>query len=1014
MATPLILLPGDEVPEGQLPATSSNPLKLGPGLRLLSQSSSTPASNHVLTATQAGLLATDAKRNTVSLMPSANRRYIPTNNDLIIAQIHHSSADYFHCVVTPHTAQALLGQLSFEGATKKTRPMLKQGELVYARVLSVGVGAGAEVELTCVNPATGKAEPGGLGPLVGGMVYDVSTGMAARLIRASSSSAEENDAVEGLVVLAELGKKLESIGGFEIAVGRNGKVWLDCSNAGDSAVKATVAIGRCLQGTDERNLNTTDQRKLVSKVLREMNLGLFCRTVHIDANNFVAWLFILTLVPAVPMGQNSSQPTGLDDMSDDMLPEIPYHQPAKDGKKKKSRSSKPKAVASATDAGNGEATPSQHVDLPSSGKRKRPSEPEHKKKRKKHQASENHVEEDAGPINVKGSLQISKNEVTEVSPNGWEQPAASQPKETSSEKPSKSPTEVDEKAVPTTPPASQPVDAGPTPDSQPKGAPARGGKEKKIRGSRPGGKNNLKVGFFVPEEVAKLEDFKLRFCTVNKVPGAIFDEMVQHSERANVGEFPGPADVITKTEFWNRIYAILPDRDRRSVYRFMRRHFQESGQKPHEWTEEQDKELIALFEKHGPKWALVAKMIGRSDDDVTQRWKNRLEHRDTMRRGAWSEAELRELLEFMQATWVSHSTLNIPDAGKDLYAMDEKLIPWGAASTAMNHVRSRQQCADKWRKIRRNVMKDRASGNPDAVFDPAAAAKKNARWNVRYASNGKSNEFVEDDDSDDSDEGGSNIPVTPPSAPRHGPVAEQQSMTHSPAEGENDPEEEPSPVSQNGVAQDHESDDAAESESEVAEPTAAGESPTSFPAPSTPQATSDVVTPRSEKRKKDEERTSPVENEKTKTATKSKKRKHSETEPEVEPDDPSSLARKQKREKKRKKKEAKQRARAEAEQRENEGQAQDTPEMKTKKSKEKCKSTQESQITQEASDNDLASVAVETEIPRKDKKERKKQKKKDKENKRRKSEQAEPEAAQSPKKKKRKSKKAARQSTGDV
>lgn len=46
--------------------------------------------------------------------------------------------------------------------------------------------------------------------------------------------------------------------------------------------------------------------------------SLFCRTVHIDANNFVAWLFILTLVPAVPMGQNSSQPTGLDDMSDDM------------------------------------------------------------------------------------------------------------------------------------------------------------------------------------------------------------------------------------------------------------------------------------------------------------------------------------------------------------------------------------------------------------------------------------------------------------------------------------------------------------------------------------------------------------------------------------------------------------------------------------------------------------------------------------------------------------------------
>ena len=274
MSTPLILLPGDEVPSDHLPATNSNPLKLGPGLRLLSQPSAKgTASKHVLTATQAGLVTTDAKRNTVSLLSFSNRRYIPTPNDLIIAQIHHSSPDYFHCMVTPHTAHALLGQLSFEGATKKTRPMLKPGELVYARVSSVGLGAGAEVELTCVNPATGKAEPGGLGPLVGGMVFDVSTGLAARLLRASSSSADQNDAVDGLVILSELGKKLEGLGGFEIAVGRNGKVWVDCSNAGESAVKATIAIGRCLQVTDEHNLNLNDQKKLVTRILRDMKLG---------------------------------------------------------------------------------------------------------------------------------------------------------------------------------------------------------------------------------------------------------------------------------------------------------------------------------------------------------------------------------------------------------------------------------------------------------------------------------------------------------------------------------------------------------------------------------------------------------------------------------------------------------------------------------------------------------------------------------------------------------------------
>jgi len=274
MTAPSILLPGDDVPSDVLQSTASTPLRLGPGLRLLSQGQSTASKtspSHAVTATHAGLLSTDPKRNAVSVLSFPNHRYIPTPNDLVIAQVHHSSQDYFHCVITPHTPHALLGQLAFEGATKKTRPMLKTGDLVYARVLSVGVGAGSEVELTCVNPATGKAEPGGLGPLAGGMVFDISTGLAARLMRGGSSSA---DGAAGVVVLDELGKKLESHGGFEIAVGRNGKVWVDCSGSGDVAVKATVAIGRCLSETDERNLDPTEQRKLVSKILREMKIEI--------------------------------------------------------------------------------------------------------------------------------------------------------------------------------------------------------------------------------------------------------------------------------------------------------------------------------------------------------------------------------------------------------------------------------------------------------------------------------------------------------------------------------------------------------------------------------------------------------------------------------------------------------------------------------------------------------------------------------------------------------------------
>ncbi|KAK2793969.1 exosome non-catalytic core subunit rrp40 [Onygenales sp. PD_12] len=280
--TPTLLLPGD--PIRQQPQPPSNPpIKLSTGLRLLKTSPPTtspptpkqkqnqPPTPIIITPTKPGLLTTDTKRNTCTLTTFSHRRYTPTANDLVIAQIHHSSPDYFHCTLSPHTPHAFLAQLAFEGATRKTRPQLKAGEIVYARVLSTGVGAGGEVELTCVNPATGKAEPGGLGPLVGGMVFEVSTGLAERLMMKAGEG--------GVVVLEELGRRLEGMGGFEVAVGKNGRVWVDCSPvAGAGAggpevrVKVMVVIGRCLREVDENGLGVQEQKMVVGRVLREVGL----------------------------------------------------------------------------------------------------------------------------------------------------------------------------------------------------------------------------------------------------------------------------------------------------------------------------------------------------------------------------------------------------------------------------------------------------------------------------------------------------------------------------------------------------------------------------------------------------------------------------------------------------------------------------------------------------------------------------------------------------------------------
>lgn len=240
-----IVFPGDTLSGVRQPNSKS----VHPASGLYRESSSAP-----LICTIAGTLAQDSNKKTAHVT-APNGRYIPRTGDLVIAQVQRSSVDFFHLSISPHTPQAILPQLAFEGASKKTRPQLKPNDLVYAKVLSAQKNM--EVELSCVNPSTGKSEPEGLGPLNGGMVFDISTGLAVRLLNS-----------QNVIMLEELGGKVA--GGFEIAVGRNGKFWVDCPESG---VRGICAVGKCLQETDYGSQGEAEQQKLVKKVVREMGLG---------------------------------------------------------------------------------------------------------------------------------------------------------------------------------------------------------------------------------------------------------------------------------------------------------------------------------------------------------------------------------------------------------------------------------------------------------------------------------------------------------------------------------------------------------------------------------------------------------------------------------------------------------------------------------------------------------------------------------------------------------------------
>lgn len=183
---------------------------------------------------------------------TVNSQYIPSVGDLVIATIHHSSVDVYYASITDYTPYASLAQLSFEGATKKTRPQLVQGSLVYARITLANKHMDPELE--CMTTSTGKSD--GLGPLTGGMLFDVSLAMARRLMMAKPLEQGR------LVVLEELGAAGVA---FEIAVGRNGKVWVN-----SKSVKGTLAVGKAIQETDSKALGIEEQKKLVKKVVREI------------------------------------------------------------------------------------------------------------------------------------------------------------------------------------------------------------------------------------------------------------------------------------------------------------------------------------------------------------------------------------------------------------------------------------------------------------------------------------------------------------------------------------------------------------------------------------------------------------------------------------------------------------------------------------------------------------------------------------------------------------------------
>ncbi|MBW0508665.1 hypothetical protein O181_048380 [Austropuccinia psidii MF-1] len=212
---PQIVLPGDQIVHEQTAST----LKLGPGLLLLSPPDK-------LMATRVGLHGQAHSRSSSQQqqwIQGHSKRYVAALGDPVIGIIVGKHADGYR--VDIGTAQsASLDGLAFEGATKRNKPNLKIGAVVYARV-SLALSY-AETEIECINPSNQKSD--GFGEMVGGtLIRDLDLTLCKKLLSPPHT------------LLNKIGAKRK----FELSIGMNGRVWCKADS-----ISHTIDIVNQIQG----------------------------------------------------------------------------------------------------------------------------------------------------------------------------------------------------------------------------------------------------------------------------------------------------------------------------------------------------------------------------------------------------------------------------------------------------------------------------------------------------------------------------------------------------------------------------------------------------------------------------------------------------------------------------------------------------------------------------------------------------------------------------------------------
>lgn len=206
-----MLLPGDKIVAEQ---------RLGPGI-------SAPP----LEEPRVVLAGEDNWSDKVVFINANTKRYTPANRDYVVGVISQRLADVYRVRLQEYSKPVRLSHLAFQGATKKNKPNLNVGDVVYGRITHCDKDT--EVEMECVDSSSGKAM--GFGQLKEGNIISVGLGYARKLL------------FEGHPVLDAIGAKYQ----YELAIGMNGRIWVKANDA-----KTTLAICNWIKTAESQGAQT--------------------------------------------------------------------------------------------------------------------------------------------------------------------------------------------------------------------------------------------------------------------------------------------------------------------------------------------------------------------------------------------------------------------------------------------------------------------------------------------------------------------------------------------------------------------------------------------------------------------------------------------------------------------------------------------------------------------------------------------------------------------------------------